>query len=92
MTHGLEIAMPSGSASSGGAAIARRPSSMALPVALGDQEAGSTLTTPAETMDKKKKKNALTNQSKNKVALASTKLDEAKVLQDEIAQNDDMYP
>ena len=91
MTHGLEIAMPSGSASSSGAAIARRPSSMALPVALGDQEAGSTLTTPAETMDKKKK-NALTNQSKNKVALASTKLDEAKVLQDEIAQNDDMYP
>ena len=90
MTHGLEIAMPSGSASSGGAAIARRPSSMALPVALGDQEAGSTLTTPAETMDKKK--NALTNQSKNKVALASTKLDEAKVLQGEIAQNDDMYP
>ena len=64
---------------------------MALPVALGDQEAGSALTSVPETMDKKKK-TAIVNQAKNKIALASTKLDEAKVLQEEIAQNGAMYP
>ncbi|CAE7303601.1 Kcnh2 [Symbiodinium sp. CCMP2592] len=94
MAHGLEIAMPSGSgaAASGsgdGAGIQRRPSSMALPMALGDQEAGSTLAPPGEAMDKKKKV-ALTNQSKNKIALASSKIDEAKVLQEEVAQNEEM--
>eukprot|EP00439_Symbiodinium_sp_Y106_P055826 s865_g7.t2 len=93
MAHGLEIAMPGGSSSaasgSSSAGILRRPSSMALPVALGDQEAGSALASLPEAMDKKKK-NALTNQSKTKIALASTKLDEAKDLQDEIAENQDM--
>ncbi|CAE7677746.1 unnamed protein product [Symbiodinium necroappetens] len=84
MAHGLEIATPSGSSDVAG--IQRRPSSMALPVALGDQEAGSALTSVPETMDKKKK-TAIVNQAKNKIALASTKLDEAKVLQEEIAQN-----
>ncbi|CAE7401403.1 unnamed protein product [Symbiodinium sp. CCMP2592] len=38
----------------------------------------------------KKKKTALTNQCKNKIALASTKLEESSVLQEEIAGAKDM--
>ncbi|CAE7428773.1 unnamed protein product [Symbiodinium sp. CCMP2592] len=89
MAHGLEIAMPGGSNAGSSSGLTRRPSSMALPLALGDQEAGSTLATQPETMDKKKK-TALTNHSKNKIALASTKLEESSVLQEEIAGNKDM--
>ncbi|CAE7247073.1 unnamed protein product [Symbiodinium sp. CCMP2456] len=91
MAHGLEIAVPGGSngAASSAAGITRRPSSMALPVALGDQEAGSALTALPDPMDKKKKA-ALTNQARNKIALASTKLNEATVLQEEISQNESM--
>ncbi|CAE7344298.1 unnamed protein product, partial [Symbiodinium sp. CCMP2592] len=89
MAHGLEIAMPGGSNAGSSSGFTRRPSSMALPLALGDQEAGSTLATQPETMDKKKK-TALTNQCKNKIALASTKLEESSVLQEEIAGAKDM--
>ena len=39
----------------------------------------------------KKKKNALLNQAKTKAALASAKLDEAKVLNEEISGNEVMY-
>ncbi|CAE7671111.1 unnamed protein product [Symbiodinium necroappetens] len=88
MAHGLEIAVPAGSDTSS-SGITRRPSSMALPVALGDQEAGSALTSIQDPMDKKKK-TALLNQAKNKIALASTKLDEATVLQEEISASENM--
>lgn len=94
MAHGLEIALPggsgSGSSGSASAGITRRPSSMALPLALGDQAAGSMLADLPEPMDKKKK-NALQNQAKNKAALASAKLEEAKLLKDEITGNESMY-
>ncbi|CAE7230830.1 unnamed protein product, partial [Symbiodinium sp. CCMP2456] len=86
--HGLEVALPSGS-DQASSSIRRRPSSMALPLPQGDEDAGSTLASLPEPMDKKKL-NALLTQAKSKATLASTKIGEATVLKDEISGNEDM--
>lgn len=58
---------------------------MALPITNADETTGANLSPESvvEPMDKKKK-NALLNQSKNKAAMAKDKIEEVKLLKDEI--------
>ena len=67
--------------------------SMALPITNADETTGANLSPESvvEPMDKKKK-NALLNQSKNKAAMAKDKIEEVKLLKDEISGNDNLCP